>query len=103
MNNLVINVFAWNKGVNVYRLSTQPEGMPRINLLLIKKAGEFHYTWVKDLNRLLRDQSKQAQGAQALLRAMPARLHKGGSAGSPQTRVSWDRPDSRVGGDAGRG
>ena len=32
--------------------------MPRINLLLIEKAGKFHYTWIKDLNRLLYDQSK---------------------------------------------
>ena len=43
--------------MTVYRLSTQPDGMPRINLLLIEKAGKFHYTWTKDLNRLLRDQS----------------------------------------------
>ena len=46
------------KGVTVHRLSTQPEGMPRINLLLIEKAGKFHFTWIKDLNRLLHDQSK---------------------------------------------
>ena len=32
--------------------------MPRINLLLIEKAGKFYYTWIKDLNRLLHDQSK---------------------------------------------
>ena len=30
-NNLAINVFGWDKGVNVYRLSTQPDGMARIN------------------------------------------------------------------------
>ena len=61
LNNLVINVFGWDKGVNIYRLSTQPEGMPRINLLLIEKAGKFHYTWIKDLNHLLRDQSKHKE------------------------------------------
>jgi len=27
-------------------------------VLLIKKAGKFHYTWVKNLSRLLYDQSK---------------------------------------------
>ena len=55
LNNLAINVFGWDKGVTVYRLSTQPDGMPRINLLLIEKAGKFHKTWITDLNRLLRD------------------------------------------------
>ena len=29
LNNLAINVFGWDKGVTVYRLSTQPDGMPR--------------------------------------------------------------------------
>ena len=47
--------------MNVYRLSTQPKKMPRINLLLIEKAGEFHYPWIKDLNRLRRDQSKHKE------------------------------------------
>ena len=36
--------------------------MPRIKLLLIEKAGKFHYTWIKDLNRLLHDQSKCSNG-----------------------------------------
>jgi hypothetical protein len=57
-NNLAINVFGWDKGVIVHRLSDQPEHISRINLLLIEKAGKFHYTWVKNLNRLLYDQSK---------------------------------------------
>ena len=61
LNNLAISVFGWDKGVHVYRLSTQPHGMPRINLLLIEKAGKFHYIWIKDLNRLLRDQSKHKE------------------------------------------
>ena len=47
--------------MTVYRLSTQPDGMPRINLLLIEKAGKFHYTWIKNLNRLLYDQSKHKE------------------------------------------
>ena len=57
-NNLAINVFGWDKGVIVHCISSQDKNMPRINLLLIKKTGKFHYTWVKDLNRLLFDQSK---------------------------------------------
>ena len=61
LNNRAINVFGWDKGVTVYRLSTQPGKMPRINLLLIEKAGKFHYTWIKNLNRLLYDQSKHKE------------------------------------------
>ena len=57
-NNLTINVFGWDKVVIVHHISKQPEDMPRINLLLTEKAGKFHYTWIKDLNRLLHDQSK---------------------------------------------
>ena len=41
LNNLAINVFGWDRGASVHRLSTQPEGMPRINLLLIEKADKF--------------------------------------------------------------
>ena len=60
-NNLAINEFGWDKGVIVHRLSKQPEEEARINLLLIEKAGKFHYTWIKDLNRLLNDQSKHRE------------------------------------------
>ena len=60
-NNLAINVFGWDKGVIVHRLSKQPEDMPRTNLLLIEKAGKFHYTWIKNLNGLLYDQSKHRE------------------------------------------
>ena len=52
-NNLAINVFGWDKGVTIHRLSKQPQEIPRINMLLIEKAGKFHYTWIKNLNRLL--------------------------------------------------
>ena len=47
--------------MTVNRLSIQPDGMPRINLLLIEKAGKFHYSWIKSLNRLLYDQSKHKE------------------------------------------
>ena len=60
-NNLAINVFGWDKGVIVHHISKQPEDMPRTNLLLIEKSGKFHYTWVKNLNRLLYDQSKHRE------------------------------------------
>ena len=60
-NNLAINVFGWDKGVIVHRLSKQPEDMPRTNLLLIEKAGKFRCIWIKNLNRLLYDQSKHRE------------------------------------------
>ena len=60
-NDLAINVFGWDKGVIVHHISKQPEDIPRINLLLIEKAGKFHYTWIKNLNRLLYDQNKHRE------------------------------------------
>ena len=59
-NNLTIDVFGWDKGVIVHHISEQPQEIPipRINLLLIEKAGKFHYAWIKDLDRLLYDQNK---------------------------------------------
>ena len=60
-NNLAINVFGWDNGVIVHHLSKRPEEEARINLLLIEKAGKFHYTWIKDLNRLLYDQIKHRE------------------------------------------
>ncbi|KAK3782744.1 hypothetical protein RRG08_037743 [Elysia crispata] len=60
-NDLAINVFGWDKGVIVHHVSKQLEDMPRTNLLLIQRAGKFHYTWIKDLNRLLHDQNKNGR------------------------------------------
>ena len=60
-NNLAINVFGWNKEVIIYHLSKQQQEIPRIKLLLIEKAGKFHYARIKDLNRLLHDQSKHKE------------------------------------------
>ena len=60
-NNLAINVFGWEKGVIIHHISKQPGDMPRINLLLIENANKVHYTWVKNLNRLLYDQSKHRE------------------------------------------
>ena len=60
-NGLAINVFGWDEGVIVHHVSKQPKYMHRINVLLIQKAGKFHYTWVKDLNRLIYDQNKHRE------------------------------------------
>ena len=58
---MAVNIFGWNKGVIVHQISKQPEDIPRINLLLIKKDGKFHYAWIKDLNRILYDWSKHKE------------------------------------------
>ncbi|GFR99473.1 hypothetical protein ElyMa_006374500, partial [Elysia marginata] len=60
-NKLAINVFGWGKGVIVYHVSKQHEAIKRINLLLIEKDGKTHYTWIKNLNRLLYDQNKHRE------------------------------------------
>ena len=57
-NNLAIHVFGWDKGVIVHHISKQSKDMPRVNVLLIKKDTKFHYTWIRNLNCLLYDQSK---------------------------------------------
>ena len=49
-NDLAINIFRLDEGIIVYRFSKQPGQMPRINLLLTEMAGQFHYTWVQDIN-----------------------------------------------------
>ena len=61
-NDLAINVFGWDGAcVIIHRLSERACPAERINLLLIEKAGKFHYTWIKNLNRLLYDQSKHRE------------------------------------------
>ena len=64
-NDLAINVFGWDGAcVIIHRLSERacPVGTTeRINLLLIEKAGKFHNTCIKNLNRLLYDQSKHRE------------------------------------------
>ena len=58
-NNLALNVFGWAcRQVVVYSLSKQPGNIRRIHLLLVRKGEQYHYTWIKDFNRLLHDQSK---------------------------------------------
>ena len=37
------------------------DSMERINLMLIEDGDRFHYTWIKDINRLLYNQSKHRE------------------------------------------
>jgi len=56
---IAINVFGWDKEeVIVYRLSEQSGNIPRINLMLIKKEENTHYSLGKRLTALLYDQTK---------------------------------------------
>ncbi|XP_074655657.1 uncharacterized protein LOC141909170 [Tubulanus polymorphus] len=57
-NGLAINVFGYDKGVYPLHISDGPAPIPRINLLLVESGEKQHYTWIKDLNRLLFTQSK---------------------------------------------
>ena len=86
LNNLAINVFGLDKDVTVYRLNTQPDGMPRINLLLIEKAGKFRYTWIRDYNRLLRDQTSTRTASTSASAACTA----------TQGRICWKPTDPTV-------
>ena len=43
--------------------------MPRINLLLNEKSGRFHYIWIKDINRLLYQESRHCYSRKDLLKA----------------------------------
>ena len=57
-NNLAINVYGCkNKTILVYRVSKQPASIKRINLVLIYKGEKSHYVGIRDLNRLLFDQT----------------------------------------------
>ena len=99
-NNLAINVFGWDKGITVHRLSKQPQDIPRINLLLIEKAGKFHYTWIKNLNRLLYDQSKHRERKHFCERCLHGytredllEAHKPECRGNGQTAVRVEMPE----------
>ena len=99
-NNLAINVFGWDKGVIVHHLSKQPEEEARINLLLIEKAGKFHYTWIKDLNRLLYDQSKHRDRKHFCVRCLHGytredllEAHRPECKGIGQTAVRVEMPE----------
>ena len=99
-NNLAINIFGWDKGVIVYQLSKQPHDMPRTNILLIEKAGKFHYTWIKNLNRLLYDQSEHRERKHFCERCLHGytredllEAHKPECRGIGQTAVRVEMPE----------
>ena len=99
-NNLAINVFGCDKGVIVHHISKQPEDMPRTNLPLIEKAGKFHYDWVKNLNRLLYDQSKHRETKHFCERCLQCysredllEAHKPDCQGISQTAVGVEMPE----------
>ena len=99
-NDLAINVFGWdNACVIIYRLSERPAR--RINLLLIEKAGKFHYTWIKDLNRLLYNQSKHRERKHFCERCLHSytredllETHKSDCRGIGQTAVRVEMPEA---------
>ena len=99
-NKLAINVFGWDKGAFVHYISKQPQDLPRINLLLIGKAGKSHYTWVKDLNRLLYDQSKHKERKHFCKRCLHGysrkdllEAHQPDCRGIGQTAIQVDMPE----------
>ena len=100
-NNLAINVFGWIKGVTIHRLSKRPQGIPRINMLLIEKASKFHYTWIKNLNRLIYDQSKHRERKYFCERCLHGYVredtlesHRPECRGIGQTAVRVEMPES---------
>ena len=99
-NNRAINIFGWDKGVIIHQLSKQPHDMPRTNLLLIEKAGKFHYTWIKNLNRLLYDQSEHRERKHFCERCLHGytredllEAHKPECRGIGQTAVRVEMPE----------
>ena len=98
-NNQAVNVFGWDKGVIVHHISKQPEDIPRINMLLIEKAGKTHYTRIKNLNRLLYDSSKHKERKHFCERCLHGytredqlEAHKPECRGIGQTAVRVDMP-----------
>ena len=101
-NHLAINVFGWDSAcacVNIHRLSERAS--ERINLMPIEKAGKFHYTWIKDLNRLLYDQSKHCERKHFCERCLHGysrkyllEAHKPDCRGIGQTAVRVEMPSA---------
>ena len=88
-----------DKGAIVHHISKQPEDIPRINMLLIEKAGKTHYTRIKNLNRLLYDSSKHKERKHFCERCLHGftredylEAHKPECRGIGQTAVRVDMP-----------
>ena len=100
-NDLAINVFGWDGAcVIIHRLSDAAQARTTVNMLLIEKAGKFHYTWIKDLNRLLYDQSKHRERKHFCERCLHGytrkdllEAHKPDCRGIGQTAVRVDMPE----------
>ena len=98
---LAINVFGWDGArVIIYRLSERACASVH-NVLLIEKAGKFHYTWIKDLNRLLYDQSKHRERKHFCERCLHGysrkyllEAHKPDCRGIGQTAVRVEMPSA---------
>ena len=56
--NLAINVFGWEGGHVVYRISEKGGEIPRINLMMTTQGENTHYSYVKRLTALLYDQNR---------------------------------------------
>ena len=101
-NDLAINVFGWDGAcVIIHRLSDRACPAERINLLLIEKADKFHYTWIKNLNRLLYDQSKHRERKHFCKRCLHGytredllEAHKPDCRGIGQTAVMVEMPEA---------
>ena len=103
-NLLAINVFGWDNAracVIIHRLSDAALARTTVNMLLIEKAGKFHYTWIKDLNRLLYDQSKHRERKHFCERCLHSytredllEAHKSDCRGIGQTAVRVEMPEA---------
>ena len=103
-NPLAINVFGWDNAhacVIIHRLSDAALARTTVNMLLIEKAGKFHYTWIKDLNRLLYDQSKHQHRKHFCKRCLHGytredilEAHKSDCRGVGQTAVRVEMPEA---------
>ena len=103
-NPLAINVFGWDNAhacVIIHRLSDAARARTTVNMLLIEKAGKFHYTWIKDLNRLLYDQSKHQHRKHFCERCLHGytredllEAHKPDCRGIGQTAVRVEMPEA---------
>ena len=103
-NDLAINVFGWDNAhacVIIHRLSDAALARTTVNMLLIEKAGKFHYTWIKDLNRLLYDHSKHQHRKHFCERCLHGytredllEAHKSDCRGVGQTAVRVEMPEA---------
>lgn len=90
----------WDRWVIIHHLNKQPEDMPRINMLLIEKAGRFHYTWIKDINQLFNHLFKNCQRKPFCERCLHGYIredlleaHKTECRGTGQTAVRLEMPE----------